>query len=182
MNKKTKLEETFNLPPLKSANPDVDAEDIIEEEVGMSTDEMHALITRADKIDAALPQVGGLDSVDADFDDYASKALEAFEDLVDLSKNVEDKHIADIANAASSMLGNALNAKTNKANRKLETIKQQLNKAKLEHEKEKLAFNKERYLRTVKDDADVIETEGKVVASRTDLIREMLEEMKNEDE
>ena len=172
-----KLEETFNLPPMDVADP----EEIIEEEVGMSTDEMHALMARADKIDAALPQVGGLDTIDADFDDYAKKAIDAFDDLVDLSKNVEDRHIADIASAASSMLGNALNAKTNKANRKLETIKQQLNKAKLEHEKEKLAFNKERYLRQHQDD-EVIESEGKVVASRTDLIREMLEEMKNDEE
>ena len=177
MAKLTKLEETFNLPPMDVADP----KEIIEEEVGMSTDEMHAIMARADKIDAALPQVGGLDTIDSDFDDYAKKAIDAFEDLVDLSKNVEDRHVADIANAASSMLGNALNAKTNKANRKLETIKQQLNKAKLEHEKEKLAFNKERYLRQHQDD-EVIESEGKVVASRTDIIREMLEEIKNDEE
>lgn len=177
-----KLESVFNLPPLDVADPELDAEDAIEEEVGMSTDEMHALMARADKIDAALPQVGGLDTIDSDYDDYAKKAIDAFEDLVDLSKNVEDRHVADIANAASSMLGNALNAKTNKANRKLETIKQQLNKAKLEHEKEKLEFNKERYLRANRDDNEVIESEGKVVASRTDIIREMLEEMKNDEE
>lgn len=178
MTKKTKLEETFNLPPIDKV---CDKIEDMDNQVELYKNEMHELIARADKIDAALPQVGGLDSIDADYDDYAKKAIDAFTDLIDLSKNVEDRHVADIAGAASSMIGNALTAKTNKANRKLETIKYQLSKAKLEHEKEKLEFNKERYFNQKKDN-DVVETEGKVVASRTDLIREMLEEMKNEDD
>jgi hypothetical protein len=182
MTKRTKLEETFDLPPLSVPDPDVDAEDV-NNEVGIADEEMQVLIAKADKIDAALPQVGGLDTLDSDYDNYAQKAIDAFSDLLDLSKNVEDRHAAELANAASSMLTNALNAKTQKANRKMDTIKQQLAKAKLEHEKEKLEFSKEKYLRSTNDeDGNVVESEGKVVASRTDIIRDLLEEMKNNDD
>lgn len=175
--KKTKLEETFNLPPIDSVK---DAEQFAEEETGIELNQMHELMARADKIDAALPQVSGLDTADKDFDDYAKKAVDAFEDLVDLSKNVEDRHISDIAQAASSMLTNAINAKTNKVNKKLEMVKQQMAKAKLEHEKEKLEYLKARHLKNGEDDRDEIETEGTVVATRADIIRDLLEEVKNE--
>jgi hypothetical protein len=172
-----KLESVFNLPEITE---DQTATEIVEQETGMSTEQMQELMATADKIDAALPQVGGLDSIDADFDRYAALAIEAFEDLMDLSKNVEDRHTADIANAASSMLGNALTAKTNKANRKLETVKQQINKAKLEHEKKKLRYLEQRHLKKETLD-DPIESEGTVIGTRADLIRDMLAELKNED-
>jgi hypothetical protein len=159
--------------------PDSDEDDKIDdEEISQYTpDQMNALMADADKIDRALPQVD-MANVDEDYDKYADKAIDAFDDLMDLGKSVEDRHAAEIFQAASSMLGNALNAKTNKAQKKLETVKLQLNKAKLEHEKEKLEYLKARHLGN-KDDTEEVETEGRVIASRTELLREILSHQEN---
>lgn len=178
MVKRTKLEETFNLPPMNL--PEIE-DDVVVEIESYTPDEMHQIMERADKIDAALPQVSGLDSADADYDKYADKAITAFDDLIDLGKNVEDRHAADIFNAASSMLGNALNAKTNKAQKKLEMIKLQIQKAKLEHENEKLDYLKKRHLKTADLGEDAQETEGQIIATRNDLLNDILAGMKTGD-
>jgi len=173
-----KLCETFNLPPMDL--PEVKDEDL-EEVEGYTEDQMHEIMERADKIDAALPQVGGLDNIDADYDEYARKAIETFDDLVDLGKNVEDRHAADIFNAASSMMGNALNAKTNKAQKKLEMVKLQIQKAKLEHENEKLDYLKKRHLKSA-DGVTPEETEGQIIATRNDMLNGILAGIKRDDD
>jgi hypothetical protein len=173
-----KLEETFNLPSMKL--PEIDIDDI-EEVASYTADEMMQLMAQADKIDAALPQVAGLDKMDADYDEYARKSINAFDDLIELGKNVEDRHSAEIFNAASSMMGNALNAKTNKAQKKLEVIKLQIQKAKLEHENEKLDYLKKRHLK-VSDGDDSEETTGQIIATRNDVLNEILASMKKDDE
>jgi hypothetical protein len=175
MVKRTKLEETFNLPPMDL--PDTPDEDV-EEVTGYTEDEMHQIMERADKIDAALPQVAGLDNIDADYDEYARKAIETFDDLVDLGKNVEDRFAADIFNAASSMMGNALNAKTNKAQKKLEMVKLQIQKAKLEHENEKLDYLKKRHLKDNTEEA--AETDGSIISTRNDVLADILAGMKKD--
>lgn len=176
MTKRSKLEETFNLPPM-------DLPEIIEEnedEVSEYTlDQINEIMEKADKIDAALPQVSGLERIDSDYDIYAQKAIETFDDLVDLGKNVEDRHVADIYQAASSMMGNAITAKTNKVNKKLEMIKLQLQKAKLEHENEKLDYLKKRHLKEQDDDADP-NTEGKIIATRNDILNDILAGIKRD--
>ena len=172
-----KLEETFNLPPMNATIDDIEEEN---SEVQLyNQDEMRDIIERADKIDAALPQISGLDHLDADYDKYADRAMEVFDDLVDLGKNVEDRFAADIFNAASSMMGNALNAKTNKAQKKLETVKLQVQKAKLEHEKEKLEYLKKRHLKT-NEDIDPTESEGRILATRNDMMEEILKGIKGQ--
>ena len=46
-----------------------------------------------ERADAALPNmVEGLEQLDREMDEYADKAMDTFEDLVDLVKNVEDRH------------------------------------------------------------------------------------------
>ena len=173
-----KLEDTFNLPrmdlPILSDQDDDDDDDF-------SVEEMHEIMQRADKIDAALPQVAGLDTMDADFDGYATKAIDAFDDLMDLGKNVEDRHAAEIFNAASSMLGNALTAKTNKAQKKLEMIKLQLANKKLAHEDEKLAYLKARHLKQIDND-DPTETEGHIVSTRNDMLNDIIAGMKRDED
>ena len=172
-----KLEETFNLPPMDL--PETSEEDI-DEVTGYTRDEMNAIMEKADKIDAALPQVSGLDNLDADYDEYARKAVETFDDLVDLGKNVEDKFAADIFQAASSMMANAITSKTNKANKKLEMVKLQLQKAKLKHEEEKLEYLKKRHLKD--DDNDSAEeTEGRLIATRNDVLNDILAGIKRDE-
>lgn len=173
---RSKLEEVFNLPEvedLTKAN-----ENVTTEIATYSAEEIHDVLERADKIDAALPEVGGLERIDSEYDDYAQKAIDTFDDLVMLGKNVEDRHVADIYQAAGNMMANALNAKTNKAKKKIEMIKMQISKARLEHEKDKLKYLKERHLG--RDDAP-IETTGKIVATRNDMINSILESVKNEE-
>jgi hypothetical protein len=170
-----KLEETFNLPPMDI--PEI--EDISMEEIqSYSEDEMHEIMERADKIDAALPQVSGLDGMDTDYDEYARKSIDAFEDLIDLGKNVEDKFAADIFNAAGTMMANALNAKTNKAQKKIEMIKLQIHKAKLEHERDKLDYLKQRHLKTPAPDAE--ETEGHVLTTRNSMLNDIIAGLKRD--
>jgi len=163
-----KLEETFNLPPM-----DLPKIVEIEEETGVTMDEIHNIMERADKIDAALPQVSGLDSADADYSEYARKSLETFEDLVELGKNVEDRHAAEIFNAAGSMMTNAISAISNKAQKKLEMVKLQINKEKLEHEKDKLDYLKKRHLKITDTDSPE-ETEGTILATRNDMIQDII--------
>lgn len=172
-----KLEETFNLPSMDyDDDPDLAVED--EDVSHYDEAEMRELMHTADKIDAALPQVTSLEKADADYDAYADKAMETFDELVDLGKNVEDRHAADIFNAASSMMSNALNAKTNKAQKKLEMVKLQIQKAKLEHEKEKLEYLKKRHLKA-SDVEEELESEGRVVSTRNDLMSEILNGLNN---
>lgn len=169
-----KLEDVFNLPQIET-----DIEENVDTD-NYSDDDIKALMDQADKIDAALPVVSGLDGLDSDYDEYARKAVTAFDDLIDLAKNVEDRHVGDIAQAASTMLGNALNAKNNKAKKKLEMIRLQVQKARLEHDKEKLDYLRQRHLNT--EPEDTVETDGRIVATRDDLIRTLLAEMKNDNE
>jgi hypothetical protein len=171
-----KLEDTFNLPPMDL--PEINQDEV--DEISLySPADMNQIMERADKIDAALPQVSGLDNVDADYDEYARKAIDTFDDLIDLGKNVEDRHAADIFNAASSMMGNAITAKTNKAQKKLEVIKLQIQKAKLEHENEKLDYLKQRHLK-LPDDVESQETEGHIISTRNDMLNDILAGMKRD--
>lgn len=174
-----KLEEVFNLGPMNiPATIDDDEIDGLEH---YDPIEMNRAMERADKINAALPQVSGLDNMDADYDEYARKAIETFDDLVDLGKNVEDRLAAEIFNAAGSMMANALNAKSNKAQKKIEMIKLQIQSAKLEHEREKLDYLKKRHLTSTGDaDGDAQETEGHIVSTRNDILNDILAGIKRE--
>jgi ElaB/YqjD/DUF883 family membrane-anchored ribosome-binding protein len=170
-----KFEEIFNLPSLEQLPEEI--EEITED---ASEERMYEVMAIADKIDAALPQVTGLDGMDSDYDAYAKKAIDAFDDLVELGKNVEDRHAADIFNAASNMLANALNAKTNKANKKIEMIKLQIHNARLEHERDKLEYLKQRHLKVA--DPEVQETEGHIISTRADILQDILANMQRKSE
>ena len=91
----------------------------------------------ADKIDAALPMVRDLEALDADMDNYAQKAMHAFQDLMDLGQNVEDRHAAAIFDTASKMMTNAITAKTAKMDKKLKMVQLQLQKAKFDAQEAK---------------------------------------------
>jgi|TARA_B100000073_G_scaffold135736_1_gene111346 hypothetical protein len=121
-----KLEEEFNLPPIEKEE--------VKTELTMAPDEIQQVIATADKIDSALPQVTGLNSLDTDMDSYAQKAMDTFDDLVALGNNVEDRHAALIFDVASKMMNNAITAKTEKMNKKLKMIDLQLKKARLDRD------------------------------------------------
>ena len=116
-----RLEEEFNLPPIEDIEfnheDDEDAEPTLEEvqnEIALYKDEM----ALTERVDAALPLVQGLEELDREMDEYATKAMNTFEELCDLGKNVEDRHAAPVFDSASKMLAAAIQAKQAKMDKK----------------------------------------------------------------
>ena len=96
-------------------------------------------LSLADKIDKALPAVKDINTSDQDMDRYADKAEKAFEDLMDLGFNVEDRNAGHIFASAQTMLKNAIEAKNSKSDRKLRAIELQLKKLRLDQNESKNA-------------------------------------------
>jgi hypothetical protein len=93
-----------------------------------------------EKIENALPEVRGLEAADGEMDELAALATSSYKDLVDLGMQVDSRFASEIFNAASSMLGHAITAKTAKINKKLKMLDLQLKKATLD---QKLASKEE---------------------------------------
>ena len=126
----SKIEDVFDLPPMNEENVD---EPIKQEDIGLDLTQLQQQLDTADKIDAALPMVRDMETLDADMDKYADKAMHAFQDLMDLGQNVEDRHAANVFAVASTMMTNAITAKTAKMDKKLKMVQLQLQKAKHDH-------------------------------------------------
>jgi len=126
----SKIENVFDLPPMNEEKVD---EPIKQEDTGLDLTQLQQQLDTADKIDAALPMVRDMETLDADMDKYADKAMHAFQDLMDLGQNVEDRHAANVFAVASTMMTNAITAKTAKMDKKLKMVQLQLQKAKHDH-------------------------------------------------
>ena len=118
-----RLEEVFNLPKddeppmqpvIEVTTPIIDLEDKLEE---------------FDKIAAALPRVKGLgDMADGELDALADKAEKAYDDLMDLGMNVDARYGTKMFEVAAQMMNAAIQAKTNKIDKKLKMVDLQLKK------------------------------------------------------
>jgi hypothetical protein len=117
-----KLEELLNLPPNEEpmiaptteALPTIDLQEKLEE---------------FDKIAAALPRVKGLgDMADVELDQLANKAEQAYDDLMDLGMQVDPRYGARMFEVAANMMNAAIQAKTNKIDKKLKMVDLQLKK------------------------------------------------------
>jgi len=139
-----KLEETFNLPNISEISQN-DIKDMQTNNFADSTlpypvfDKEKEALSLADKIDKALPAVKDINTSDEDMDRYADKAENAFEDLMDLGFNVEDRNAGHIFASAQTMLKNAIEAKNSKSDRKLRAIELQLKKLRLDQNESKNA-------------------------------------------
>lgn len=120
-----KLEELFELASSDDNDLTVPLPEVTEEvtENALST---------LDKIEAALPQVKGLEAADNEMDELAQMATASYKDLMDLGMQVESRFSSEIFNSASSMLGHAITAKTAKINKKLKMLDLQMKKAQLD--------------------------------------------------
>jgi hypothetical protein len=129
-----KLEELFELASSDENDLTIPLPDVTEEvtENALST---------LDKIEAALPQVKGLEAADTEMDELAEMATSSYKDLMDLGMQVESRFSSEIFNSASSMLGHAITAKTAKINKKLKMLDLQMKKAQLDQKA--LAKNEE---------------------------------------
>jgi len=134
-----KLEELFDLPTDEGLSEEV-LPDNVPEPTPENNPIMQNTLSELDKVQAALPQVRGLEASDTEMDDLADKATKGFDDMMDLGMNVDSRWASDIFGVASTMLGHAITAKTAKLNKKLKMVDLQLKKANLD---QKASVNKE---------------------------------------
>ena len=66
-------------------------------------------------------------------DSYAVDAMDAFQTLMDLGQNVEDRHAAPVFDSAAKMLKTALEAKDSKIDSKLKQIDLMIKKGRLDN-------------------------------------------------
>jgi len=116
-----KLEQLFDL----SDSSVSDETTKIEEVVVVSEQSL----TTIERIERALPQVRGLEASDEEMDQLSEMAKNSYKDLIDLGMQVEQRFSSEIFNAASSMLGHAITAKTAKVQKKLKMLELQLKMA-----------------------------------------------------
>ena len=119
-------------------------------------------IEEFDKIASALPAVKGLgEMADKELNEVADKAMQAYDDLMDLGMNVESRYSGRVFEVAGTMLKTNLDAKVAKLDKKLKMVELQLKKDKLDHDTKP------------KEIQGVIETEGFVVSDRNSLIEKL---------
>lgn len=152
-----KLEELFNLED--AAEPVIEPTSIVKthDEVNSLNDSYKAV----EEITRGLPQIKELDNLDdAELDGLAVKAEKAYDDLMDLGMNVEVRYASRIFEVASSMMGNAITAKTAKIDKKLKAIDLQMKKYKIDKD------NNE-------DPNDVINGQGYIITDRNELLKKL---------
>jgi len=157
-----KLEELLDLP---------DSKEIIKQDQKKASKEVVAQqnetlrdIAEFDKISAALPAVKGLgEMADTELNEVAQKAMDAYDDLMDLGMNVESRYSGRVFEVAGGMLKTSLDAKVAKLDKKLKMVELQLKKEKMDKDG--------------KPDEDMIQGEGYIVTDRNSL----LEKLKNLD-
>lgn len=157
-----KLEELLNLPESKEIVDEARSDDkkkaketaVIEQESTMRD------IAEFDKIASALPQVKGLGELaDNELNDIAQRALDAYEDLMDLGMNVEARYSGRVFEVAGNMLKTSLDAKVAKLDKKLKMVELQLKKEKLDKEEA--------------PEGGLIDGKGYVVTDRNSLIERL---------
>jgi hypothetical protein len=128
----TNLEDEFNLAPMSlTEENEAEVEDTPKELQNEPATLAH--YKELDKIEEALPQVLGLDVTDAQLDELAEYGIQAHKDLMELSMNIEQRFAGEVAGSAATMLGHAINARTNKIKKKLDMISLQLKKQLADH-------------------------------------------------
>ena len=166
-----KLEEILNLPNVKSEFAKVDKKDkekkVSENIVGKNLDPktqeaLKKTYQEFDKVAAALPQVKGLGELsDLELDKLAMEAEDSYKNLMDLGMNVDSRYSGRIFEVASTMLRNAIDAKSNKIDRKLKMVELQLKKMKLDKD-------------GPDDNNEAIDSEGTIITDRNELMKKLM--------
>jgi len=149
-----KLQELFDLPPTtQEVDTAVPA-------LPTNRETLRTLDDAIDKIDAALPDVRGLDATDQEMDELSNMAKDSYKDLMDLGFQVDSRFASEIFGVASNMLGHAITAKTAKLDKKLKMIDLQLKKMRLDQ--------------TANKDPEATQTAHGMVLSRNDLLERLI--------
>ena len=127
-----KLEDLLNLPDSQEiVKEDQEQADKVNKNEIAEQEETRRSIAELDKISAALPQVKGLgEMADKELNEVSDKAMQAYEDLMDLGMNVESRYSGRVFEVAGQMLKTNLDAKTAKLDKKLKMVELQLRKEK----------------------------------------------------
>jgi hypothetical protein len=167
-----KLEEILNLPNVKEAFKEVDEKEKAKESKESANGKSKNLdpetqknlqksYAEFDKIAAALPQVKGLGELsDLELDKLAVEAEESYKNLMDLGMNVDSRYSGRIFEVASTMLRNAIDAKSSKIDKKLKMVELQLKKQKMDQGN--------------KDDIGTEVQDGFVISDRNELMKKLL--------
>ena len=165
-----KLEDILNLPNVKEAFKKVDEKEKAQESTNGKTKnldpETHKNLQKSyaefDKVAAALPQVKGLGELsDLELDKLAVEAEESYKNLMDLGMNVDSRYSGRIFEVASTMLRNAIDAKSNKIDKKLKMVELQLKKMKIDKDGDK-------------DTGPIEAQDGFVISDRNELMKKLL--------
>ena len=165
-----KLEDILNLPNVKEAFKKVDEKEKAKESTNGKTKnldpETHKNLQKSyaefDKVAAALPQVQGLGELsDLELDKLAVEAEESYKNLMDLGMNVDSRYSGRIFEVASTMLRNAIDAKSNKIDKKLKMVELQLKKMKIDKDGDK-------------DTGPIEAQDGFVISDRNELMKKLL--------
>ena len=167
-----KLEEILNLPNVKEAFKEVDSKEKqkqqkenangkpknVDPQTAKALEKTYA---EFDKIAAALPQVKGLGELsDLELDKLSVEAEESYKNLMDLGMNVDSRYSGRIFEVASTMLRNAIDAKSSKIDKKLKIVELQLKKQKIDQGN--------------KDGPIMEEQDGFVITDRNELMKKLI--------
>jgi len=159
-----KLEELLDLPEVEEIMDQVEEpkeEDKKSESKKPDTTNMTRSIAEFDKISAALPMVKGLGELaDKELDELADKAKATYEDLMDLGMNVESRYAGRVFEVAVSSLKNAIDAKSQKLDKKLKMVELQLKKQQIDQKSG--------------DAGNTIDAEGVIVTDRNAILEKIL--------
>ena len=155
-----KLEELFNLDDSEALK----VEDVVapvEVPTHEAVNNLEKTNQEIQRITSTLPQIQELNDLDdSELDHLAKKAEEAYDDLMDLGMNVEVRYAGRIFEVASSMMGNAITAKTAKLDKKLKAVDLQLKKLKMDKDQPE-------------DPNDVLNGVGYVITDRNELLKKL---------
>ena len=155
-----KLEEILNISP--EEKPFINPEEVVSPAVTTPVIDLEEKLEEFDKIAAALPRVKGLgDMADGELDALATKAEQAYDDLMDLGMNVEARYGARMFEVAAQMMNAAIQAKSAKIDKKLKMVDLQLKKLSIDKKNNK--------------DGETVEGEGYIITDRNSI----LEKLKN---
>ena len=155
-----KLEELLDLPDSKEIIKQDQKKD--RKEVLAQQNETLRDIAEFDKISAALPAVKGLgEMADTELNEVAQKAMDAYDDLMDLGMNVESRYSGRVFEVAGGMLKTSLDAKVAKLDKKLKMVELQLKKEKMDKDN------------NPRGDSDIVSGEGYVVTDRNSLLQKL---------
>ena len=155
-----KLEELLNLPDSQEIIAASKAEKV---EIKVAEQkETKRDIAEFDKITGALPAVKGLgEMADKELNEIANKAMQAYDDLMDLGMNVESRYSGRVFETAGGLLKTSLDAKVAKLNNKLKVVELQLKKQKQDNDGK------------VSGEGDIVNGAGYVVTDRNSLLEKL---------